>query len=145
MSLVWCCKWWQLCTWHYSEGWSWFNEPDAAHLDCTDRSDSPVLGLIVLFVFLSQASDVTAEIKRKLEKKKKRKKRDKKLLELQSNGDANGDSEVIIFVCVRPSMLIWDLTQSNGPFSVYHMQNYLNSEPLAGPISGPDHWRESNI
>lgn len=39
---------------------------------------------------MSQASDVTAEIKRKLEKKeKKRKKRDKKLQELQSNGETN--------------------------------------------------------
>lgn len=43
----------------------------------------------------SQATDVTAEIKRKLEKKeKKRKKREKKLQELQENGGTNGDAEV---------------------------------------------------
>lgn len=42
-----------------------------------------------------QATDVAAEVKRKLDKKeKKRKKREKKLQELEANGDTNGDAEV---------------------------------------------------
>lgn len=43
----------------------------------------------------SQATDVAAEVKRKLDKKeKKRKKREKKMQELDENGGTNGDAEV---------------------------------------------------
>lgn len=46
-------------------------------------------------LFFLQATDVAAEIKRKLEKKeKKRKKREKKLQELEANGETNGEAEV---------------------------------------------------
>lgn len=42
-----------------------------------------------------QATDVAAEVKRKLDKKeKKRKKREKKQQELEANGGTNGDAEV---------------------------------------------------
>lgn len=95
---------------------------------------------------MSQASDVTAELKRKLEKKeKKRKKRDKKLLELQSNGETNGEAEVNVFFSVCASMFWFETWPTGGPFSVYDMPDDLDSEPLAGPISGPDHWRGSHI
>lgn len=55
-----------------------------------------------MFSFSSQATDVAAEVKRKLEKKeKKRKKREKKLQELEANGDTNGEAEV------RLNFIIW--------------------------------------
>lgn len=81
---------------------------------------------------LSQATDVAAEIKRKLDKKeKKRRKREK--LQQQENGDTNGDAEV------GPPPDCWaacfDLRSdpTGGPVSVYHMLQQHDSEPLAGP------------
>lgn len=79
---------------------------------------------------------MAAEIKRKLEKKeKKRKKREKKLQE-EANGEANGDAEVNIDIIIIPSgyaCIIWDLTPTRGPVSVYDMRDQPDSEPLAGP------------
>ncbi|XP_037534515.1 nucleolar protein 56 [Nematolebias whitei] len=62
-----------------------------------ETGEVPRKNVDVMKEAVKEASDVTAELKRKLEKKeKKRKKRDKKLLELQSNGDSevvNEDAE----------------------------------------------------
>ena len=57
------------------------------------------LTLLKYFSFpSSQATDVAAEMKRKLDKKeKKRKKREKKLEELDTNGDTNAEPEVSLF------------------------------------------------
>lgn len=81
-----------------------------------------------------QATDVAAEIKRKLEKKeKKRKKREKKLQELEANGETNGEAEVSSFfvwvaACLdlRIDPHIWSV------LSVRHATS-TDSEPLAGP------------
>lgn len=86
----------------------------------------------MFFVFSYQATDVAAEMKRKLEKKeKKRKKREK--LQQQANGDTNGDAEVS-GPTVEPAC--FDLRRdppSSGPVSVYRMLEQHDSEPLAGP------------
>lgn len=64
----------------------------------TIRSDAALLILTVSVPPPPQATDVAAEIKRKLEKKeKKRKKREKKLQELAENGETNGEAEVSYF------------------------------------------------
>ncbi|XP_006784620.1 nucleolar protein 56 [Neolamprologus brichardi] len=60
-----------------------------------ETGDVPRKNVDVMKEALKEATDVAAEIKRKLEKKeKKRKKREKKLQELGENGEANGDAEV---------------------------------------------------
>ncbi|XP_005918710.1 nucleolar protein 56 [Haplochromis burtoni] len=60
-----------------------------------ETGDVPRKNVDVMKEALKEATDVAAEIKRKLEKKeKKRKKREKKLQELGENGEANGDTEV---------------------------------------------------
>lgn len=54
---------------------------------------SPPLAFITMSPRPSQATDVAAEVKRKLDKKeKKRKKREKKQQDLEANGGANGDA-----------------------------------------------------
>lgn len=62
---------------------------------------------VTTFIFpllVCKATDVAAEIKRKLEKKeKKRKKREKKLQDLEANGE-NGDAEVSLNFSIWPCM-----------------------------------------
>lgn len=49
------------------------------------------------------------------------------------------------FFIVWLHVQIWGLTLSCGPVSVYDMLQQPDSEPLAGPKNGLDHWSESDI
>ncbi|XP_008318633.1 nucleolar protein 56 [Cynoglossus semilaevis] len=61
-----------------------------------ESGDMPRKNVDVMKEAMKEATDVAAEIKRKLEKKeKKRRKREKKLQELQENGGTNGEAEVV--------------------------------------------------
>lgn len=79
-----------------------------------------------LVPFPFQATDVAAEMKRKLEKKeKKRKKREKKLQELAANGETNGEAEVSFVDFFLLHVQIWDLTHIYGLASVYGMLDQI--------------------
>lgn len=134
------CGWWLILTWIFREGRNWFNEPDTAAWTWASGVRHPPrsrgLKFITVFSRPSQATDVAAEVKRKLDKKeKKRKKREKKQQELEANGGTNGDAEVKSAHSLLVWLHVWFEVgpASRGPVSVYDMPELHDSEPLAGP------------
>lgn len=108
------------------------------------------LALIVITSFLffsprpSQATDVAAEVKRKLDKKeKKRKKREKKQQELEANGGTNGDAEVKPLACSRLAFgCMFDLRSDLRhvvPSQCTTCQSSMTPNHWQVPDSGLDH------
>lgn len=106
---------------------------------------------------ISQASEVAAEIKRKLAKKeKKKRKREQRKLEALSTAEgdedlkANGEAEVRVsctksVVFSTSSMTILGAGPSRGPVLHLSCLKQTCSDHWQAPINGFDHWCEQDM